>query len=49
MEIKYTSNGAIEFLSVLFSTFISLFFGTWIPVMTTLLVLNATDVATGLF
>lgn len=48
MEIKYTSNGAIEFLSVLFSTFISLFFGTWIPVMTTLLVLNATDVATGL-
>lgn len=47
MGTKFTHSGVIEFVSVIFSSFISLFLGTWIPLMTTLLVLNATDVATG--
>lgn len=47
MEIKTSYSGVVEFSSVIFSSILSLFFGTWIPLMTTLLVLNLTDVFTG--
>lgn len=41
------NSGTVEFLSLVTSYLISLFFGTWIPLMTTLLVLNITDIFTG--
>lgn len=48
MEIKLTDTGFIETVSIVFSWLFSFFFGTWIPIMATLLVLNLTDIVTGL-
>lgn len=47
MEYKLAHGWVIEYGSLAISSLVSLFFGTWIPLMTTLLVMNATDVATG--
>ena len=38
----------VEFVAVLYGGIMTTVLGTWIPLMTTLIVLNATDVASGL-
>lgn len=35
-------------MSITFGSLLTVFFGTWIPLMTTLIVLNITDILTGL-
>lgn len=47
MEHKLVNSGVFETVCLVLSSLATLFFGTWIPLMTTLLVLNATDIATG--
>lgn len=44
-KTDYTS---VEFIAVLYGGIMTTVLGTWIPLMTTLIVLNATDVASGL-
>lgn len=45
--IRVSEAGAFEILSVVTGSIITLVFGTWIPLMTTLLILNVVDVFTG--
>lgn len=43
-----SNDGLVEYVSVVLGTFATMVFGTWIPLMTTLLVLNCADILTGL-
>ena len=45
--IKENSSGILEYCTVVLGSVITIVLGTWIPLMTTLLVLNATDILTG--
>ena len=45
--IKENSSGILEYCTVVLGSVITIILGTWIPLMTTLLVLNATDILTG--
>ena len=45
--IKENSSGILEYCTVVLGSVITIVLGTWIPLMTTLLVLNATDIFTG--
>ena len=45
--IRENSSGILEYFAVVMGSIITIVLGTWIPLMTTLLVLNATDILTG--
>ena len=45
--LKISGEGIVEVWSVFAGTILTIALGTWIPLMTTLLVLNVTDVLTG--
>ena len=45
--IKENSSGILEYCTVVLGSIITIVLGTWIPLMTTLLVLNVADILTG--